>query len=180
MKRVLWSVLAIALCVSLSSHAAGQSSQSSSAQKTLAGTLNVYVFPSQGQTSSQQSKDEADCYSWAVQNTGSDPFQLSKQAQAQAQAQAQNAGATQGSAVRGAAGGAAAGALIGGIAGDAGKGAAIGAATGAVVNRRRARKAQEQNEAAISSSQQATAEQMTNFKKAFSACLEAKKYMVKY
>ena len=180
MKRILWSVAVFALCVSLSSHAAGQSNQPASAQKTLSGTLNVYVFPSAGQTASQQSKDEADCYSWAVQKTGSDPFQLSKQAQAQAQAQAQNAGATQGSAVRGAAGGAAAGALIGGIAGDAGKGAAIGAATGAVVNRRRARKAQESNEAAISSSQQATSEQMANFKKAFSACLEGKKYMVKF
>lgn len=180
MKRALGFVLATALCVSLSTHATGQSAQSASSGKTLGATLNVYVFPSQGQSASSQSKDEADCYSWAVKNTGSDPFQLSKQAQAQAQAQAQNAGSTQGSAVRGAAGGAAAGALIGGIAGDAGKGAAIGAATGAVVNRRRARKAQEQNEAAISSSQQATAEQMANFKKAFAACLEGKKYMVKY
>ena len=180
MKRTLLAVFAIVLCISLSSHAAGQSNQSASAQKSLAATLNVYVFPQQGQTSSLQSKDEADCYSWAVKETGSDPFQLQKQAQAQAQAQAQNANTTSGSAVRGAAGGAAAGALIGGIAGDAGKGAAIGAASGAVINRRRARKAQESNEAAISSSQQATAEQMANFKKAFSACLEAKKYMVKF
>ena len=180
MKRMLFAVFAIALCVSVSSRAAGQSNQSASSQKTLGATLNVYVFPQQSQSASQQSKDEADCYSWAVKETGSDPFQLQKQAQAQAQAQAQNANTTSGSAVRGAAGGAAAGALIGGIAGDAGKGAAIGAASGAVINRRRARKAQESNEAAISSSQQATAEQMSNFKKAFSACLEAKKYMVKF
>ena len=180
MKRIVWSVASLALCVALSSHAAGQSNQPASAQKTLSATLNVYVFPQQGQNASQQSKDESECYSWAVKNTGSDPFQLQKQAQAQAQAQAQNANTTSGSAVRGAAGGAAAGALIGGIAGDAGKGAAIGAASGAVINRRRARKAQESNEAAISSSQQATAEQMANFKKAFSACLEAKKYMVKF
>jgi len=31
-----------------------------------------------------------------------------------------------------------------------------------------------------SANQQATAQQMDNFKKAFSVCLEAKKYMVKY
>ena len=111
--------------------------------------------------------------SWAVQNTGSDPFELQKQQQAQQQ---QAASATQGSAVRGAARGAAGGALIGGIAGDAGKGAAIGAATGAVVNRSRARRAQDQAE----SSAAATGAQIDNFKKAFSVCLEGKKYLVKY
>jgi Glycine-zipper domain len=172
MKRAFAIVSTFALCASVSTHA--------QTQKTLAASINVSVFPGQGQSASVQSKDEAECYSWAVKNTGSDPFQLQKQAHANAQASAANAQSTQGSAVRGAAGGAAAGALIGGIAGDAGQGAAIGAATGALVNRRRARKAQEANEANISASQQATAEQMTNFKKAFSACLEAKKYIVKY
>src|SRR5262245_58578310 len=135
MKRLFGIVLAAALCVSLSTHASGQSS-SSSTQKTLSGALNVYVFPSQGQSASQQSKDESECYSWAVKNTGSDPFQLQKQAQAQAQAQAANANTTSGSAVRGAAGGAAAGALIGRIAGDAGEGAATRGAAGAVIDGR--------------------------------------------
>src|SRR5215471_3518283 len=144
MKRAFGIVIGIGLCASVATHA--------QTQKTLAASINVTVFPSQGQNASQQSKDEAECYSWAVKNTGSDPFQLQKQAQANSQASAANAQSTSGSAVRGAAGGAAAGALIGGIAGDAGQGAAIGAATGAIVNRRRARKAQEQNEAAISSS----------------------------
>ena len=87
-------------------------------QKTLAATLDVYVFPTQGQTPSQQSTDEAACYDWAVQNTGSDPFALEKQAHQQQQ-QGQQA-------------------------------------------------------------QQATAEQVESFKKAFSVCLEAKSYMVKY
>ena len=48
-------------------------------QKTLAATLNVYVFPQAGQNASVQSQDESQCYSWAVQNTGSDPFQLQQQ-----------------------------------------------------------------------------------------------------
>ena len=52
------------------------------AQKSLAATLNVYVFPTTGQDASQQSKDEAECYQWAVGNTGSDPFDLAKQEQA--------------------------------------------------------------------------------------------------
>ena len=42
--------------------------------KTLAATMNVYVFPTEGQTPEQQSIDEAACYDWAVQNTGTDPI----------------------------------------------------------------------------------------------------------
>ena len=52
-----------------------------SGQKTLAATINVYVFPTKGQDATQQSQDEAACYNWAVQNTGTDPFNLAKQEQ---------------------------------------------------------------------------------------------------
>jgi hypothetical protein len=34
--------------------------------------MNVYVFPAEGQATDQQNKDEAACYSWAVDSTGSD------------------------------------------------------------------------------------------------------------
>lgn len=156
---------------------------------TLASSMDVYVFPSDGQASSQQSKDEASCYDWAVTNSGNDPFDLTKQAQAQQQqSQEQMAAAEQtgrGAGVRGAVGGAAAGALIGEIASDdAGKGAAWGAAIGGVAARRRGRMAQreavEQTAAQQQSQSQATVAEIDNFKKAFSVCLEAKKYMVKY
>ena len=111
--------------------------QAPPAGKTLAATMNVYVFPNNGQDAAQQSKDEAECYSWAVTNTGTDPFELQKQAQAaqqQAQQQAQQAsGATQGAGAKGAVKGAAAGALIGGIADeDKNDAAATGAAVGAI------------------------------------------------
>ncbi len=53
--------------------------------KTLASTLDVFVFPTEGQAADQQSKDESACYSWAVSNTGSDPFELQKQSGQQAQ-----------------------------------------------------------------------------------------------
>jgi Glycine zipper len=162
--------------------------QSASTQKSLAAAMNVYVFPTQGQAGGQQSMDEAECYNWAVQNTGTDPFQLQKQAQAQQQqataAQQQASTAAQGSGMKGAAAGAATGALFGAIGGDAGKGAAIGAASGAVAGRMRGRQKQQQAEQQVAqqsaSAQQATAQQLDNFKKAFSVCLEAKKYMVKY
>ena len=44
--------------------------------QTLGSTMEVYVFPAQGQDSGQQSKDEAACYEWAAGNTGVDPFEL--------------------------------------------------------------------------------------------------------
>ena len=182
MKRAVGILTILALCLSVPTGAqtTKTTTTTTTTQKSIGAALNVYVFPSSGQSSSQQSKDESACYQWAVKETGSDPFRLQEKAEAQARAQQYNQSTAEGSAVRGAAGGAAAGALIGAIAGNAGTGAAIGAASGAIINRRRAKKQQEANEANISSAQQATAEQIDNFKKAFSACLEAKKYQVKY
>ncbi len=159
------------------------------ASTTLASTLEVYAFPSDGQDSSQQSKDEAACYEWAVGNTGNDPFELAKQAQAEeAQSEAEMAAAQQtgqGSGARGAVRGAAAGALIGEIANDdASEGAAWGAAAGVVHGRRKGREAnaEAQEAAAGNAAERAelTAADLDNFKKAFSVCLEAKKYLVKY
>ena len=156
--------------------------------KTLASTMEVYVFPTEGQTSSQQSKDEAECYNWAVTNTGNDPFKLAKQKESDQQqatadkAAAGNVGA--GAGARGALRGAAAGAIIGEIADDdASEGAAYGAAAGAVAGRRRAKAAKaeatNQAEQKAATTQAATANDLGNFKKAFGVCLEAKKYMVK-
>jgi len=163
--------------------------QSEPSGKTLAATLNVFVFPGAAQPPDQQSKDEVECYEWATANTGSDPFELEKQATAQQQQTEQQvsqaAAATKGAGARGAVGGAAAGALIGEIADeDASEAAAAGAAVGAVAARRRSRAASEQAQASAQQSgaaqQAATAEQVENFKKAFSVCLEAKEYLVKY
>ena len=160
-----------------------------SGQKTLAATMNVYVFPNAGQIATQQSKDEGECYNWAAQNTGTDPFELQKQSQQQQQqaqqSKEQAAQAGRGSGARGAVRGAAAGAVIGEIANDdAGKGAAYGAAAGTVAGRHKGQAAQQQAtqqaEKQAQQVQQSSAEQLTNFKKAFSVCLESKKYLVKY
>jgi hypothetical protein len=156
-------------------------------QKSLSSSLNIAAFPQVGQNAQQQSKDEAACYDWAVKNTGTDPFELQKKAAQQQQQTAQAAGQAQaageGAGVKGAARGAAGGALIGAVAGDAGTGAAIGAVTGAVVGRGRKRQAEaqaQQVQAQGAQVQQATAAQMTSFKKAFCACMEGKKYIAKY
>ena len=183
MKRILVIVAAIALVIP--AFVSVQAQQ----QKTLAATMNVQVFPADGQAADQQSKDEAECYNWAVGNTGTDPFDLSKQAQEQqqqteqAKQQAKQAG--QGAGARGAVGGAAAGALVGEIVSDdAGKGAAYGAAAGLIAGRRAKKRAQnqatEQVESQSQQAQAATAQQLDGFKKAFAVCLEAKDYLVKF
>jgi len=125
--------------------------------------------------------------------------QASQQAQQQAadQAAAAGAGAAHAAAPHGqVVGGAAAGALIGAIAGDAGAGALYGAAAGLIARRRRARmgmaQASAQTQQAAAQSEQAqqqaqqklqqekatTAQQMSTFKKGFTACLQAKGYTV--
>ena len=180
-------ILVIGLIIAVAGTAVAQTQPTT--QKSLAATLETYVFPTEGQTPEQQATDEAACYNWAVENTGTDPFALQKQAQQteqqSQQAQQQIAASGQGAGARGALGGAAAGALIGEIASDdAGKGAAYGAAAGLIAGRRRGRQAQQQAEQQVQQqsqqAQQATQGQVDNFKKAFSVCLEAKKYMVKF
>jgi len=183
MRAVCLTILGFSLVVS------GAHAQTAPSGKTLAATMEVYAFPNNGQTTEQQSKDEGECYGWATTNTGSDPFELQKQAaaaQQQTQQQVQQAqAATQGAGARGAVGGAAAGALIGAVADkDKSEAAAAGAAVGAIAARRRAKAGSQQAAAAAQQSgaatQQATGEQIANFKKAFSVCLESKKYMVKF
>ena len=189
MKRSSRTMIAVALLAACAGPGVAQTPPPATAQKSLSATLNVYVFPNAGQAADQQSKDEGECYTWAVTNSGVDPFNLAKQAEAQkaqaeqASQQAQQAG--KGAGAKGAVKGAAAGALIGEIASDdAGEGAAYGAAAGVVAGRRRGKAEQQKAQAEVQQqtqqAQQATAEQMGNFKKAFSVCLEAKKYMVKY
>jgi len=160
--------------------------------ESLSSTMNVHVFPREGQDEVQQSMDEAECYSWAADRTGTDPFELARQAEEQmaaaeqSMAQAQNAG--QGSTGRGAAGGAVTGALIGGVFGSSSrsgwKGAAAGAATGAVIGNSRKRGAQaqatEQVAAESAQAQAFTQAQLDDFRTAFTTCLEAKDYIAKF
>jgi len=188
MKRMI--AIVILIVVATPFLALAQVAPASSGQKTLAATMDIYAFPTKGQAASQQSEDEAACYSYSVQQTGVDPFQLQKQAQAKqqqsaaAKQQAQQAG--QGAGAAGAVKGAAAGALIGSVAHGAtsGEGAAYGAVAGLLVGHRRKREAQEQaTQQAAKQGQQAqaaTQQQGDNFKKAFSVCMEAKNYLVKY
>src|SRR5208282_3109320 len=169
------------------------------AQAPLAGwspakSIGVFAYPRNQQNADQQIKDESDCYGSARQNTGINPQTppptgpTAQQQQAAQQEAAQQAkqDVSKGGTIKGAAGGAAGGAAIGAIAGDAGKGAAIGATVGAVAGRRKQRMKEEQakQQAAqqTAQGQQQTQAQsqagISTFKRAFSACMDARGYSV--
>jgi hypothetical protein len=138
------------------------------AQSNIAGPLNMYVFPAQGQDQATQEQDEYACYKWAVEQSGIDPM---NPPEVQADPNAGD-GAIIGTSARGAA----AGAAVGAISGSAGKGAAIGATLGAFGGARRRGAAQA---GAEQQAQQQQAAMINSFKKAFAACLEGKGYTVK-
>ncbi len=169
----------------------GSATIASAQSKTLAGTIGVFVFPADGQDSSEQSRDEAACFEWALEQTGSDPFQLARQSESnqaaadQAARQAQTAGT--GSAVAGAATGAVAGAVVGNVFSSSSRsrrnlrtaGAAVGAAAGA------ANRQQQQAQAAANARRaegraQATEAEIEGFRNAFSACMEANNYVARF
>ena len=141
-----------------------------------------FVYPKNNQTPEQQKKDEFDCHTWAVQQTGYDPIKAS-QAPPPAPVPTGRAQAESGSAVRGAAKGAAVGAAAGAVAGDAGKGAAIGAAAGGAGGRMRSQqKAQDRQDQQVAQANAAAADQAKlaeRYNAARAACLDAKGYTVK-
>jgi hypothetical protein len=160
--------------------------------------IGMFAYPKNNQSRDQQLIDELDCYNGAQQQSGISPDQLSvptaptsAEVQAAQQEAAASAGQGKGGRVRGAAKGAAGGVMIGAIAGDAGKGAAIGAVGGTMVGgtRQRRANAQAKQEAANTASAQmqgdynqakaAYNQQMDTFRRAFSACMDARNYSVK-
>ena len=118
----------------------------------------AYVYPAKGQSQEQQSRDQAECHGWAMQQTGYNPYQGSSPPPS-------------GGVIRGAAGGAALGAGGGAIGGHSGKGAAIGAGAGALFGGVRQHRQAEQ--------QAMNVQQMNNaYARAYSACLQGRGYTV--
>lgn len=128
------------------------------------------IYPKNGQTADQQSRDRYECHVWSVQQSGFDP---SNPGAAKGSGSSQS-GSTGREMLRGGARGAAAGAAIGAIAGDAGKGAAIGATAGGLGRAFKERDRQRAEAAAPTSN---PAQQ--NYDRALSACLDGRGYSVK-
>lgn len=127
------------------------------------------VYPSGGQSLSQQSADEGECRNWSKQQTGFDPSSAPRYT---------HSSGPSGHMVGGAARGAALGAVGGAIGGDAGKGAAIGAGVGAtagLLGRSRHRR----EEAYVNEQAQANYDAgVQQFNKAFATCMHGRGYTV--
>jgi Glycine-zipper domain len=141
------------------------------------GTGQTYIYPDKGQSPQQEQNDKAQCYTWAVQQSGFDPANPRVPS-----APPPVASAPQGGAFRGAAGGAALGAVGGAIGGNAGEGAAIGAATGALFGgmrrRRWAEQQQYQQQTYLEQQQAALNQGRSNFNRAFGVCMTGRGYSV--
>jgi hypothetical protein len=137
------------------------------------------IYPGEGQSDQQQMNDQLECYRWATEQSGWDPYQAHDELVEKGYAAAQTAEEAQGGLVRGAARGAVVGLAVGAIAGDAGKGAAIGAAAGGLTGGIRSRR---QRAAAKSQADQAISEfnrHLEAWDRYYVACMEGRDYTVK-
>jgi hypothetical protein len=124
---------------------------------------DLFVYPEKGQSAEQQEQDEFACYQWAKKESGVDPGAPPKD---------DDRGRVAFGALGGAAKAAAVGAGIGAIAkGGSGakKGAAIGGVVGGVGGAG----------AAAADKQRAEQQQRKSFERAFTACMEARGYVVR-
>lgn len=129
------------------------------------------IYPSKGQSETQQSQDKGECHQWAIKETGVDPSQLVTSTAPQSTGNDRKV-------VRGAARGAVAGVAIGAIAGDAGKGAAIGATAGGIGGVARQRRDAQTQQSIASQTEAQKQQAMQKYEKAYGACLTGRGYAV--
>ena len=130
-----------------------------------------YIYPSEGQSSEQQQKDEGECYVWAKGQAGFDPANPPQMASTTVTQQRGRGGV-----VRGAVVGAAVGEIVDD---DPGKGAAVGAVVGGARQARRNQQAQQQQQAKVAASQAEIDQQRAGYNRAFEACIEGRGYTIK-
>ncbi|MFI4891202.1 MAG: glycine zipper 2TM domain-containing protein [Steroidobacterales bacterium] len=138
--------------------------------------VRMFVYPAKGQTEEQLERDRYECHSWAVQQSGFDPSRSDGQGYRTVVVQPAPGSGT----AAGAIGGAILGSILAGPR-DSGFGALFGAATGAIVGssvdaNNQAQAAQTQQQI----NQQAWADRarVQGYRRAVSACLEARGYTV--
>jgi len=182
-----------------SGHALGQESGSQQpSESSPSRAIGLFAYGKKDQAPDQQLKDETGCFASAKEKTGLDPQapppagKTAEQKAAEQKAAAEGAPKARGGRARGAARGAAGGAAIGAIADDeAGKGAGAGAVAGSMRGGAKQRKANAANkEKAAQQTAQAQQQEesqanaayqskMDTFKRAYTACMEARDYSVK-
>ena len=131
----------------------------------------LFIYPQQGQSAEQQSKDRFECHNWAVQQSGFNPTNPPPIAVPQQSTRG-------GEVVRGGARGAATGAVVGAITGNPGRGAKRGAVIGGAVGlgRRQARKQQQQQAQAQAQAQYQQG--VDGYNRGLRACLGGRGYVV--
>jgi len=126
-----------------------------------------FVYPAKGQSPEQQNKDEYECHTWVVGQTGFDPTKPAAAPAPQQVHPSQPTGPT-GARVRGAPAGAAVGAIAGKDKSDAAVGAAVGAGA---AQRGQRRQAVKQQRAAAQQRRESAA-----YQNARAACLQGRGY----
>jgi hypothetical protein len=145
---------------------------------------DVYAYPTHGQTQDQQDRDRYECSLWATKQTGFDPS--APNVPPHDRIRVVSAGPPPGT---GTAIGAVTGAILGAVVAgprDGGAGAVVGGLVGAGIGSASdAQRAQEQHDAIAAAAAQnrqenaAFEQQATNYRRAISACLDARGYSVK-
>lgn len=136
----------------------------------------LFIYPAHGQSADQMEKDHYECHVWAVQQTGVDPSRGDARAYQRVVVQPAPGANTVGGAI----GGAIIGSILAGPR-DSGVGALIGGATGAILgssadaqSQAQARQAQQQ----ANQNNAADRARGQSYRRAISACLEARGYTI--
>lgn len=160
-------LLLAALCVPFAS------AQTSSQKpvKGMASTVGLYVYPQKQQSATQQLTDEQQCYGSAKTQTGFDP-NASTTAAKTANPSSSNDHAAAKGALRGAT-------VSRAVGGDPGQGAARGAILGSVREKRKAKEQSEQADKKAEAAKTQQQQKQDDFKRAMSACLDARGYSVR-
>ena len=176
MKSLTMIVVLVCLASACVGAQATQTAQPTSVTASLNKALGVFVFPAKDQKPEQQSVDEQACYSWAVQQSGVDPFNMTP-----TKAQPVDK-SPDGSVVAGAAMGAMGGAIVGSMVhphhnhgGAAATGAVVGAMAGAARKSKKDAQKEQQAQQAAAATDKA---KIDSFRKAYTTALQGKGYTV--
>jgi len=130
------------------------------------------AYPTKGQSSDQQNRDEYECHAWAQKETGVDPVALAEQA-----TKPSSSGSKSG--LGSGASGAGLGAIRGAADGDAGAGALHGAGMGRLISVIRSRRQMEKQQDATSTQNADLRAQLDKYDSSYSTCLTGRGYSVK-
>jgi hypothetical protein len=139
--------------------------------KGMASTVGLFVYPQKNQSATQQLTDEQQCYNSAKTQTGYDPNAVAPAPKTQDQKSAKGNHDVAKGAARGAM-------MSGATGGDAAAGARRGAIIGGVRSKREKKK-EDTAEAQADQKKSAQDKKQDDFKRAISACLDARGYSVR-